>query len=482
MFCSRVKVIDDDIDFTQLMPVDESAIDIYTTGEDAPQIAGIIDERPLNVQLAEKFNFDSSRWKVVNEDDGFNSKIIISEQHSRKKNSKKTNNDLDDEPVALENEPKILTIDSDNDDLPRQKSKNTETSPRQKTRNYRQNSSDRDEPRRKQNERRKRSSDSDNDVPRKKQDRVRKPLSSDSDNDVPRRKEHNSDSDHDVSRRNGRSSQQNEDSDNDFPRRKRQNSSDMELPRKIRQGSSDNDVPRKRQDDSDNDNLPRRTRKMESPNRVQIKQEPDSDNDNLPRRKRPQEGNVERKKSRWRNASPEPIKKEPVDQPRKSSKPSKTVVSFNIRNPDQAEKKQKEEARKEQLEKYDRWGKGLKQVSDQQQRLEDDIHEMQKPLARYADDEDLENYLKEQERDGDPMLEYIRKQKAEERGETSTEVSNPLRPRYQGAFNPNRFGIPPGHRWDGVDRSNGYENSWTEAQNARRIVETDAYKWSTEDM
>lgn len=459
------------------MPVDESAIDIYTTGEDAPQIAGIIDERPLNVQLAEKFNFDSSRWKVVNEDDGFNSKIIISEQHSRKKNSKRTNNDSDDEPVALENEPKILTIDSDNDDLPRQNSKNSETSLLQ--RNYRQNSSDRDEPRRKQNERRKPSNDSDNDVPRKKQDRVRKPASSDSDNDAPRRKKH-SDSDLDVSRRNGRSSQQNEDSDNDFPRRKRQNSSDMDLPRKRRQGSSDNDLPRK--DDSDNDNLPRRKRKMESPNRVQIKQEPDSDNDNLPRRKRPQEGNVERKKSRWRNASPEPIKKEPVDQSRKPSKPSKTVVSFNIRNPDQAEKKQKEEARKEQLEKYDRWGKGLKQVSDQQQRLEDDIHEMQKPLARYADDEDLENYLKEQERDGDPMLEYIRKQKAEERGETSTEVSNPLRPRYQGAFNPNRFGIPPGHRWDGVDRSNGYENSWTEAQNARRIVESDAYKWSTEDM
>lgn len=461
------------------MPVDESAIDIYTTGEDAPQIAGIIDERPLNVQLAEKFNFDSSRWKVINEDDGFNSKIIISEQHSRKKNSKRTNNDSDDEPVALENEPKILTIDSDNDDLPRQNSKNTETSPRQ--RNYRQNSSDRDEPRRKHNERRKRSSDSDNDVPRKKQDRVGKPASSDSDNDAPRRKKH-SDLDLDVSRRNGSSSQQNEDSDNDFPRRKRQNSSDMDLPRKRRQGSSDNDVPRKRQDDSDNDNLPRRKRKIESPNRVQIKEEPDSDNDNLPRRKRPQEGNVERKKSRWRNASPEPIKKEPVDQSRKPTKPSKTVVSFNIRNPDQAEKKQKEEARKEQLEKYDRWGKGLKQVSDQQQRLEHDIHEMQKPLARYADDEDLENYLKEQERDGDPMLEYIRKQKAEERGETSTEVSNPLRPKYQGAFNPNRFGIPPGHRWDGVDRSNGYENSWTEAQNARRIVESDAYKWSTEDM
>lgn len=36
---------------------------------------------------------------------------------------------------------------------------------------------------------------------------------------------------------------------------------------------------------------------------------------------------------------------------------------------------------------------------------------MQKPLARYADDEDLENLLKSKIRDGDPMLEYISKNK-----------------------------------------------------------------------
>lgn len=32
---------------------------------------------------------------------------------------------------------------------------------------------------------------------------------------------------------------------------------------------------------------------------------------------------------------------------------------------------------------------------------------MQKPLARYKDDQDLENLLKSKVRDGDPMLEYI---------------------------------------------------------------------------
>lgn len=36
---------------------------------------------------------------------------------------------------------------------------------------------------------------------------------------------------------------------------------------------------------------------------------------------------------------------------------------------------------------------------------------MQKPLARYANDQDLEDLLKSKIRDGDPMLEYIMKNK-----------------------------------------------------------------------
>lgn len=49
----------------------------------------------------------------------------------------------------------------------------------------------------------------------------------------------------------------------------------------------------------------------------------------------------------------------------------------------------------------------IKQVKDAQEQYKSDLHEMQKPLARYADDSDLENLLKSKIRDGDPMLEYI---------------------------------------------------------------------------
>lgn len=55
-------------------------------------------------------------------------------------------------------------------------------------------------------------------------------------------------------------------------------------------------------------------------------------------------------------------------------------------------------------------------------------------------------------------------------------------PKYQGSSMPNRFGILPGYRWDGVDRSNGYEKKWFEARNTKKAVEEEAYKWSTADM
>ena len=56
------------------------------------------------------------------------------------------------------------------------------------------------------------------------------------------------------------------------------------------------------------------------------------------------------------------------------------------------------------------------------EKVADELYEMSKPLARYADDEDLERMLKEREREGDPMLAFIKKKKAKtatSTGETS---------------------------------------------------------------
>ncbi len=56
------------------------------------------------------------------------------------------------------------------------------------------------------------------------------------------------------------------------------------------------------------------------------------------------------------------------------------------------------------------------------------------------------------------------------------------KPTYSGSFPPNRFGIRPGYRWDGVDRSNGFEKAWFTRQANKQATADEAYKWSVEDM
>lgn len=161
-----------------------------------------------------------------------------------------------------------------------------------------------------------------------------------------------------------------------------------------------------------------------------------------------------------------------------SGRNAKAVSRKSKRDTSEERQKQKEKAerQKELDEKYKKWSKGLKQIQDQESRVQDFMHEASKPLARHKDDVDLESRLKNIEREGDPMLAYMREKKRE-RGELP-----PERPTYKGSFPPNRFNIRPGYRWDGVDRSNGYEKSFFEHQSKRRAQEEEAYKWSTEDL
>lgn len=50
------------------------------------------------------------------------------------------------------------------------------------------------------------------------------------------------------------------------------------------------------------------------------------------------------------------------------------------------------------------WGKGLVQKKIREEKLEEDLKEADKPLARYKDDKDLDAMLREQEREGNVLL------------------------------------------------------------------------------
>ncbi|XP_044730166.1 BUD13 homolog [Chrysoperla carnea] len=527
----RVNIIDDDIDVSQIMPIGDSEIDIYTTGEDAPQIAGIIDERPIDVQLKDKFKFNT-QWKLINDDDGFNSQLIIKEQKRKIKNSSIGDESKTSEGDSQDYSPKRRKNYSDDENESTRKSrldnskakksdKNSDSDfspPRNKGISSKPSKRDSSPFRKKYNDKEsKYHSDSDTSPPRKKQtsnENSRKATSS-----------KQSDSDTSPLRRNSNKTNKSvQDSDTSPPRKqhiksekggRRDSDSDASPPRR-KSPNTDTSPPRKKsfksekgtRQDFEFGGSPPRKRKQNSSRWDQPDLDADpprkhkrnrSDSDTSPPRKsnRQSEYNFEKSKHNFgesnsfrdkkidkkrfhpdSDSSPPRIRKgNTKNRPGSNSPKNVNVVKFNIRNPDQAEKKLDAEKRKIQEEKYATWGKGLKQVEERREKMDNDSHEMSKPLARYANDEDLESFLKEQEREGDPMLEYIRKQ-----NKTEKQDDKPSKPKYEGAFMPNRFGIPPGYRWDGVDRSNGYESNWFNVQNSKKVLQEEAYKWSTDDM
>lgn len=95
------------------------------------------------------------------------------------------------------------------------------------------------------------------------------------------------------------------------------------------------------------------------------------------------------------------------------------------------------------------------------------------PVARYADDADLNDELKERDRWNDPATQFLTKKK---QGKSVTG-----KPLYAGPAMPNRYGIRPGYRWDGVDRGNGFEKEYFAAQNKRKNLKELDYAWQMDE-
>ncbi|KAI0032848.1 Pre-mRNA-splicing factor of RES complex-domain-containing protein [Vararia minispora EC-137] len=131
-------------------------------------------------------------------------------------------------------------------------------------------------------------------------------------------------------------------------------------------------------------------------------------------------------------------------------------------------KREREEKESERME----WGKGLIQRAEAEAQKKQ-LQDMRGKDFRRADDEALNKAQREKDRWDDPAAAFLTKKRSK----------GPRKPEYKGPPPPpNRFGIKPGYRWDGVDRSNGFEKKLFQKQNERRRTVNASHDWSVEDM
>ncbi|WVO13947.1 hypothetical protein L204_101572 [Cryptococcus depauperatus] len=135
------------------------------------------------------------------------------------------------------------------------------------------------------------------------------------------------------------------------------------------------------------------------------------------------------------------------------------------------EKAKEEQERLKELERKE-WTKGVTQRRQREEQTKLESEMTAADVGRSRDDVKMNKEMQNQERWNDPAAAFLTKNKKK----------GPRKPKYQKPWAPNRYGIPPGFRWDGVDRSNGFEKKYFQAQNSRARQEYEYNQWSMEDM
>ena len=156
------------------------------------------------------------------------------------------------------------------------------------------------------------------------------------------------------------------------------------------------------------------------------------------------------------------------------------------------DKSQTKEAKKKELEiqsykNMEKWAKGIIQKEEELQNKIELIKAKEEPFARYDLDESRDLELQNKSRFGDPMKDLIAIHNYD-RGDVKIGIQD--RNIERGFYLPkckfvapaNRFGIEPGYRWDGVDRSTGFEVKYLKSLNMGKAREEEYHKIRTEDM
>lgn len=136
--------------------------------------------------------------------------------------------------------------------------------------------------------------------------------------------------------------------------------------------------------------------------------------------------------------------------------------------------RQEEESRaRKEVEKKE-WNRGLVQRREESQRLAMLQQASTESVSRYEDDARWNDARRGQVHWDDPAQTFLSRR---------TQGRRIVRPVYEGpAPPPNRFGIKPGYRWDGVDRSNGFERKYLVSLNNAQRTKAEFHAWSAEDM
>ncbi|KAJ2337610.1 Pre-mRNA-splicing factor cwc26 [Coemansia sp. RSA 2681] len=134
---------------------------------------------------------------------------------------------------------------------------------------------------------------------------------------------------------------------------------------------------------------------------------------------------------------------------------------------DEAESRQdKERRRKMQTE----WNKGLVQQRAKLEELQL-IEKIRAAGGSLDDGRERDSEQRAREHWDDPALKFLQNKR----------TSKAEYPQYSGYAPPNRFGIRPGYRWDGVDRSNGFEKDTFQRQASASARKAEEYSHSVAD-